>query len=242
MKRAIQSIKAQSSGDVEIIVCADEGSPETRQIASEFLSPSDVFVSHHSGGGPASSRNIAMSLASGKYIGFLDDDDSLEPYFIESLIQYLDPQSVTFCNFSEVLETRKNDRNEIVQKNLISLKDRIVENLYVKNFIPNNCLYMPRFFLNDIKFDTYLKSHEDWDFILTLKKYYNFRHADIFGPCVHRDISGNAHRNLLAVENGSTGLDYLSIYRKHTANSESIRFARQNTLKRLGLHLDPNLL
>ncbi len=101
---------------------------------------------------------------------------------------------------------------------------------------------MPRFFLNDIKFDTYLKSHEDWDFILTLKKYYNFRHADIFGPCVHRDISGNAHRNLLAVENGSTGLDYLSIYRKHTANSESIRFARQNTLKRLGLHLDPNLL
>ena len=85
LERSINSLRAQTFGDFEIIIVSDCADQETFKVATSKLSGSDVFIKRKGLPGPAESRNYGLDIASGDYVIFLDDDDTLAPSYLVSI-------------------------------------------------------------------------------------------------------------------------------------------------------------
>lgn len=74
LAKAIESVLSQSFRDFELIVVDDGSSDNTKEVVSGFNS--GVTYLYQDNKGPASSRNKGLNKARGKFIAFLDSDDS----------------------------------------------------------------------------------------------------------------------------------------------------------------------
>ncbi len=97
---AIESILSQSLQDFELWVLDDGSLDNTALVADEYarLDPR-VTVCHEPHQGYVAMRNLGLSLASGKYIAWMDADDISEPTRLERLAGHLeaDPE-VSVCS------------------------------------------------------------------------------------------------------------------------------------------------
>lgn len=78
--RMIDSIKAQDYSDYELIIVNDHSTDDTAKVLSR-LSRSDrriVTINQLANGGASVARNTGISRAKGKYLMFLDADDTLK--------------------------------------------------------------------------------------------------------------------------------------------------------------------
>lgn len=78
--RMIDSIRAQDYSDYELIIVDDHSTDDTAKVLSR-LSRSDrhiVAINQPANGGASVARNTGMSRAKGKYLMFLDADDTLK--------------------------------------------------------------------------------------------------------------------------------------------------------------------
>ena len=90
IKRAIDSVKAQTYTDWECIVVDDGSTDLTARIATDETIYNDlIFVySFERNHGISWSRNFGMEHANGDAVFFLDADDWMEPGCIEYLVSY----------------------------------------------------------------------------------------------------------------------------------------------------------
>lgn len=89
LKYSLQSIREQTYPNIEVIVVEDGENLAEQMIATEF---SDMDIKYYNTGkreGRARVGNIAMEMASGEFLNFLDDDDLLYPNHTEILMNYL---------------------------------------------------------------------------------------------------------------------------------------------------------
>jgi glycosyltransferase involved in cell wall biosynthesis len=242
LKRALDSLNGQTFKDFEIIVCADENTKETMEVVTDSLGSHHSFIASPKTPGPAGTRNIGISIAKGKYICFLDDDDTFSKDFFEEASTLLAiSDSIHYFNFTEI-----NESCDLTMKSGISmmgkdLSKNSIDYLEIGNFIPINALFVPLNAARGTPFDIHLQSHEDWDWLIALKKQgYQFIYQAKFGPNVHRNL--DASRNNHAIKSGSRALDYLSIYRKWPSTNDEIQSARSRELKNLGLNIPSNFL
>ena len=86
LKQAIESVLAQTYGNVEIVVVNDCGSMAEEVV--ELLNSQGNIQYHRAkrNAGLAAARNMGIRNAQGAYIGFLDDDDRLYTDHVESLL------------------------------------------------------------------------------------------------------------------------------------------------------------
>ena len=235
LSRAIQSLRKQSFSNFEIILCADESEEKTKIIAQKMLMSQDTFLSNPNLKGPADTRNIGLNLARGDWICFLDDDDTFDcDFFEKSLDKITNHEKVYFFNYSKVFEDRTNE--DIVQLSVedVHMNSPNTDHLLVQNFIPNNTLFVPKYMAKNFEFDRNLSSHEDWDWILSLK--YNnvsFEHVPLLGPKIH--ISNIESRNNFNNKQIDLSLDYLYIYRKWPSNQEHLKQERCKVLQNFGI-------
>lgn len=88
IERCLDSILGQTHRNIEVI-CIDDGSQDSSPIILDDYAarnPSRVVVEHRSNSGAAAARNRAIELASGDYLAFVDNDDWIEPDYIEVLL------------------------------------------------------------------------------------------------------------------------------------------------------------
>ena len=78
--KAIESMQKQTLTDWEFLI-VDDGSPDkSGEICDEYAKHDGrLRVIHKENDGAPSARNIAIDLAKGKYMYFLDSDDWAEP-------------------------------------------------------------------------------------------------------------------------------------------------------------------
>lgn len=238
LKRALLSILACNQYRYEIILCADDSSSETIECAKEFLRTNDSFIRIPSMRGPAESRNIGAKVARGKWIIFLDDDDTFSDEHIYKILDVLpnEKNKVLYFNYKRTIENRDTSLFTLVESQLIDISNRNPTELFISNFIPIHAMVFSAELFSKHAFDAQLQSHEDWDFLislLTLGAEFDWIDHGCDNAVVHIDASKTS-RNQVAVK----GLDYLSIYRKWPANNVSIEQARVNQLEQLGIKLD----
>lgn len=76
---AIRSVLAQSYKDFEIIVVDDCGGDDAESVVRSCGARGVRYVKHDRQRGGAAARNTGISVATGEYIAFLDDDDEWYP-------------------------------------------------------------------------------------------------------------------------------------------------------------------
>lgn len=233
LSRCLKSILNQRT-DYEIILCADEGTVETKTIASLYLRESDSFVVVPDRKGPAATRNIGVSLARGEWICFLDDDDTFDTEYFENISKILlgNKCEINYFNFTNIIDSYN---LESISSNRINLENNSLGNLWICNFIPNNALMIPANVAKQTRIDEELQSHEDWDYLLALNNKCKFKYHPLYGPNVHK--LSDQSRNQEAINTKSYLLDFISIYRKWPIENKAVKLNRQKFLEQRGLSL-----
>lgn len=76
LRRALESVVAQTFADFEVIVCDDGSSDHTQEIVASFSDSIPVtYLREENWGGPARPRNNGLKVAQGAWVCFLDADD-----------------------------------------------------------------------------------------------------------------------------------------------------------------------
>lgn len=94
--QAIDSVLAQTYRDLEIVVVDDASTDETPRLVQAF-GKAVRYVRLDKNQGVAVARNTGLSLASGRYVAFLDSDDCWLPTKIEKQLECLKNHSTGFC-------------------------------------------------------------------------------------------------------------------------------------------------
>ncbi len=75
LKRALESVLAQSYENFEILVMDDGSTDNTAEVVGSLADPRIIYEWDKNFGGPARPRNRGIALAKGEWICFLDADD-----------------------------------------------------------------------------------------------------------------------------------------------------------------------
>ncbi|WP_371025208.1 glycosyltransferase [Paraclostridium ghonii] len=90
LTRCLESIKNQTYLNLEVILVNDGSTDSSGLICDKYSKIDSRFICiHKENEGVSSARNIGLSLAKGKYIGFVDSDDWIEPNMFENLYKLI---------------------------------------------------------------------------------------------------------------------------------------------------------
>ena len=243
--RALTSILKQNFQDYEIILCSDESSVETKKIATSLLRANDSFLCVPGIKGPSESRNLGVRVARGRWICFLDDDDTFVDTFFIKAVEYLkDLNKIYYFHYIKLFENRKDgsavevERQEVTQLNLTK------EMLYIGNSIPINTLIISSDIAKRFEFDSNLETHEDWDWIMAILNLCKTELSLIpeISSIVHLAESDMETRNNCKSRDVVHALDFLSIYRKWPAISSSLKLERAKVMQARGLAIPSEYL
>lgn len=83
----VNSILNQTFHDFELILVDDGSSDRSGFLCDEYaLKDSRIKVIHQTNQGQAAARNVALDIAQGEYIGFVDSDDYIHPQMMDILL------------------------------------------------------------------------------------------------------------------------------------------------------------
>ena len=110
IRKALESVLAQTYADYELIIVDDgstDGSAEIAEAilqdpASRLIASSPHRLIRQANSGVSAARNNGVAQAMGDYIAFLDADDWWEPTFLEKMLQLIDdyPEAGLYaCNY-----------------------------------------------------------------------------------------------------------------------------------------------
>ena len=235
LARSLTSLVNQTNPNFQIVVCADEGSSQTKSIATHYLRETDVLLVLPHLRGPAETRNAGIEFSAARRVMFLDDDDSFDLNFMADLSNILDTNPINdllYFNYTKIEESTDANNPLPAKQEKIVQKYKSQESLLVGNFIPNNSYCVDSLVARKCPFDPRLQSHEDWDFLIGMSALIKFKWIDVFGPNVHS--ATNSSRNSSPHSTGSVSLDFLSIYRKWPATDDKTRLLRQAQLRAYG--------
>jgi glycosyltransferase involved in cell wall biosynthesis len=86
LRRAIESCLAQTCQDFEIVITDNSTNDESAQMVGKINDPRIRYYSNNGNIGSLASHIRAISMARGKYVKFLADDDFVKPRFLELMV------------------------------------------------------------------------------------------------------------------------------------------------------------
>ncbi len=136
LHNCVDSILNQSYKNIEIILIDDGSSDGCPSICDEYVKKDNrVVVIHKKNGGLSDARNAGINVAKGKYITFVDSDDTVREDYIKQLYETVEENSadIAICGHTAIygnnnIEYSSNNRGLLTQKEAL---ERI---LYHKDF------------------------------------------------------------------------------------------------------------
>ena len=162
LHQAIDSIINQTMKDIEIICVEDCSDDNCKNILREYAKKDKriVLIENEVNKGQGYSRNIALDIARGEYIMYLDPDDWYEPDAFEIAYNHITKYNndIVFFNkyiyseklnlrfvddiFGEKLDLIKDNKNANISNTKIPLNGFCFTKIYRKYFlIENNCKF-----------------------------------------------------------------------------------------------------
>jgi len=163
---SVPSAYASYSAEVEIIIINDGSTdPRSNKCLKEIkVFYPDVIIINKENGGLSSARNEGLKYAKGKYIQFLDADDTLLPGKIDIQIdKRQSSDDILICNYLTANEDYSEfyKTEETIKGYNFGLEDFLYK--WERGFsIPLHCGLFPADVLHNINFDEELHAKEDW--------------------------------------------------------------------------------
>lgn len=131
--KAVQSALNQTYPVTEIVVCDDGSTDNSKELISQLNNPLVKWIDCGKNGRPAIPRNRGIAESTGKWIAFLDSDDSWVPQKTEQQMTAIKQFGVkAVC--SNAVRIRKGEEKGayvVCDKALISLQDLMIQNSVV---------------------------------------------------------------------------------------------------------------
>lgn len=168
VEKCLESIREQTYRNLEIIVVDDGSSDGTGQICDRIAKEdSRIRVFHTPNSGVVNARNLGLDTAKGKYIGFVDGDDYLNPKTYEYLYKQISKGAdVSVCHMEGVGESNDSlSWPDFPADGCLMLEDKTLPRLvYDFDFISvANKLYS-REVLKDIRFQRVRPEDVDFNY------------------------------------------------------------------------------
>lgn len=116
--RTLDSVQAQTYKNWEMIIVDDCSQDNTKEIVEGYMK-TDPRIQYHlldENSGAAVARTIAMSLAKGSYMAFLDSDDIWMPDKLERQIRWMNDNKYAFsCTAYEQIDEEDNLLNRTIK-------------------------------------------------------------------------------------------------------------------------------
>ena len=166
LPHALKSVNEQTYRPIEVCAINDCSTDQSARILADFAQKSsDICVkisTHTTNRGVAAARNTGLSLATGKYIYYVDADDALEPNALERLVEKAEDNNLDIIGHDWILEFEKNGR--YMRQRDFSTPHEAVENLMYGVMRWNLWLFMTKRSLyteNNILFSEGMNMGED---------------------------------------------------------------------------------
>lgn len=124
IERCVESVIHQTYQDLEILIVDDGSNDDTLSLLEKYKTDQRIKVVSKENGGLSSVRQMALEMATGDYICFIDADDYLADFYVESMLSKIlnDESNVCVCSTQFVNETGESLQKET---NTFSCKDSI---------------------------------------------------------------------------------------------------------------------
>lgn len=171
--QCLESVINQSHRNLEIVLLDDGSCDQSLKICKDFESRDNrVKVFSHPNKGVSYTRNRGIEVATGKYLMFIDGDDYLEPFWVESYVKAAEKSKadIVIGGLTFLLETE-----EMIQKKPLVLGE-FTKNLWncictknneIYGYVPNKLYRTELIKSNGVLFDETMKAQEDLDFALS---------------------------------------------------------------------------
>ena len=160
----LESIKNQTFEDFEVLLIDDGSSDHSGEVAAKFCEEDKRFIYlHYDRGGVANARNHGLEMSKGKYIGFVDSDDTVEKDYLYELYTAAENNGseISSCSYS-IVRTKKNKPDKYSPVKIRKLgtgvysgrfyTDRVLKDWSVRSYLWNKLFRRELFFDNDITF------------------------------------------------------------------------------------------
>jgi len=189
IERALVSILTQTFTDFEIIVVDDGSTDLTVEVIFRKFGERLQLINHPQNRGAAAARNTGIAAARGRWVAFLDCDDTWRPDKLVLQLEMLEKAGSLAKACATGYQLYKNGR-EITFKANFSPEQFRREILFGCTISPGSTLLVDRGVFIDIgMFDESFLRLEDWDWLLRFAKRYDMMFvptplADIYvGTC-----------------------------------------------------------
>ena len=230
LQRALHSIFAeQQTNDVEVMVIDDCPSMSAASIVKHY---ENVIYLCKRGSltGPANSRNMGIQFARANHIVFLDDDDFLLEDALTSYVEAALRDVSFFYGNHAILKDDKVSTFDAGAKR--------PEDLLIQNFMPIGSFMLRKSSLKSV-FDPKMKSHEDWEFLLSNINFSDLEHVNKPLVCIDKGNDVDDDRKSIRLRHRYFA-DYMCVYARHPAPHLS-KF-RSLVLRGFGISVPPEAL
>ncbi|MDE6521745.1 MAG: glycosyltransferase [Muribaculaceae bacterium] len=128
LKECLDSIKAQTFSDWECVLVDDGSTDSSPAICDEYAEADGRFkVIHQKNGGVSNARNTALKMAEGKFIGWTDPDDWIEPSMYETLYNLIieNDADISMVGVIKEYRGRQSIKHYVRQRKVIDGKETI---------------------------------------------------------------------------------------------------------------------
>lgn len=120
LKECIDSLINQNTKYSYEVICIDDGSTDNSLEILSSYNDKKIKVIHQENGGIASARNKGLNMSTGKYVGFVDNDDFVTGNYVEVIMNEAISKNVDYikcsyiiCDNSKKVIEKKEYKNKI---------------------------------------------------------------------------------------------------------------------------------
>lgn len=156
LEKCLQSLVDQTLKDIEILAINDGSTDGSCKILNSFEKkyPHKIKVYHQNNAGISITRNRGLSYASGKYVTFIDSDDSVDLEFCEKMFNQIEKNDLDMvvCDYYEIdknskkiIQIPKCNGETVFEKPelLFEINTSPWNKLYKKEFLYKNAIVFP---------------------------------------------------------------------------------------------------
>jgi glycosyltransferase involved in cell wall biosynthesis len=208
---AVHSVLAQTFSDFELVIIDDASTDSTVSVLHTLNDSRIIVLEQAVNYGPAAARNKGIIASRGRFISFLDSDDTYEPDFLAETFKLLESSNSNIGFMWTGMHWIEDGVSRIQSWTPVFHENSYITFLHSLHIGTNSGLTIKRDVFNHCGlFDEQLKAAEDTDLFLRITQKYDYVFTTKPLIKIHRDnkdrLSKNLHKNAMA---------YTFIYPKH---------------------------
>lgn len=178
IEQAIESVFNQTYKDIELIIVDDGSTDGTRDIIKSYQNIKYIYEENR---GQAVARNLGIEHSKGEYIAFLDADDLYVSDKIEKQVEVLEKNKDidVVYNDLKVVDEKLNYLSTLKSEGIYVRRQDLLANVIYRQVVQGPvCIMLRRKCTKKVKWNEELDYVNDYDYIINLLKYYNFKYLE----------------------------------------------------------------